>query len=75
MEGDLAGYSSNVKEQSGRELDYSLRVDGVIRVPCLDWGFQALGRKFVFPNESPVDARDACPAVYEGSGVNGIHHV
>ena len=75
MEGDSAGYSSDIEEQIGRELDYSLRVDGVIRIPCLDRGFQALGREFVFPNEPPVGAGDACSAVYEGSGVNGFHHV
>ena len=34
-----------------------------------------LGGEFVFPDKSPVDTRDACPAVYEGSGVNGFHCV
>ena len=39
------------------------------------WAIQALGREFVFPNEPPVNAGDTCPAVYEGSGVNGFHRV
>ena len=75
MEGDSAGYSSDIEEQIGRELDYSLRVDGVIHVSCLDRGFQVLGREFVFPNKPPVDAGDACSTVYEGSGVNDFHCV
>ena len=75
MEGDSLDYSSNVKEQGGGKPDYSFGIDGVICVPCLDWGFQVLGRKFVFPNESPVDARDACPTVYEGLDVNSFHRV
>ena len=75
MEGDSSGYPSNIKEQGGGELDYSLGIDGVIHIPCLDQGFQVLGRKFVFPNESPVDAGDACSTVNEGFGFNGFHHV
>ena len=75
MEGDLLGYSSNIKEQGKGELDYSLGVDGVVCVPCLNQGFQALGRELVFPDKSPVDARNTCPTIYEGSGVNGFHHV
>ena len=43
MEGDSSGYSSDIKEQSGGELDYPLGVDGVVRVLCLDQGLQALG--------------------------------
>ena len=73
MEGDSLGYSSNIKEQGSGKLDYSLGVDGVVHVPCLHWGFQVLDRKFVFPDKSPVDARDTCPTIYEGSGVNGFH--
>ena len=34
-----------------------------------------LGREFVFPDKSPVNARNTRPTVYEGSGVNGFHHV
>ena len=75
MEGDLSGYSSDIKEQSSGELDYPFGINGVVLVPGLYWGFQSLGREFVFPNKSPVDARDACPAVYEGPGVNGFHCV
>ena len=75
MEGNSVGYSSNVKEQSGGELDYPLGVDGVVHISCLDWGLQALGGEFVFPDESPVDARDTCPTIYEGLGVNGFHRV
>ena len=75
VEGDLSGYSSDIKEQSSGELDYPFGINGVVLVPGLYWGFQSLGREFVFPNKSPVDARDACPAVYEGPGVNGFHCV
>ena len=67
MEGDSSGDSPDVKEQGGGELDYPFGVDGVVRVLCLDRGLQALGGKFVLPDKPPVDARDACPAVYEGS--------
>ena len=69
------GYSSSVEEQGSGEPDYSFGVDRVIRIPGLDRSFQVLGRKFVFSNESPVDAGDACPTVYEGSDINGFHHV
>ena len=75
MEGDSSGYPSDVKEQGSGEPDYSLGVDGVVCVSCLNWGFQALSRELVFPDESPVDARDTCPTVYEGSDVNDFHHV
>ena len=71
----MAGYPSDIEEQGSGEPDYSFGIDRVIRVPGLDRGFQALGRKFVFPNESPVDAGDACSTVNEGSGVNGFHCV
>ena len=73
MEGDSSGYPSNVKEQGGGKPDYSFGVDGVVCIPRLDRGFQALGRKSVFPDKSPIDARDTRPTVYEGSGVNGFH--
>ena len=75
MEGDSSGYPSNVKEQGGGKPDYSLGVDRVVRILCLDWGFQALDRKSVFPNKSPVDTRDTCPTVYEELGINGFHRV
>ena len=75
MEGDSSGYSSDVKEQGGGEPDHSFGVNGVVRVPGLNWGFQVLSREFVFPNKSPVNARDTRPTVYEGSGVNGFHRV
>ena len=75
MKGDSSGYPSDVKEQGGGKLDYSLGVDRVICISCLDRSFQVLGGEFVFPDKSPVDTRDACPAVYEGSGVNGFHRV
>ena len=54
MEGDSAGYSSNVMEQSGREPDYLLSIDGVVCIPCLNWVFQVLGGEFVFSDKSPV---------------------
>ena len=75
MEGDPLGYSSNVKEQGGGEPDYPFGVDGVVHIPCLDRDFQALDRKFVFSDKPPVNAGDACPTIYEGSGVNGFHRV
>ena len=75
MEGNSLGYPSNVKEQGGGKPDYSLEVDRVVCILCLDWSFQALDRKSVFPNKPPVDTRDTCPTVYEGSGINGFHHV
>ena len=31
--------------------------------------------EFMFPDKPPVNARDTCPTVYEGLGVNGFHHV
>ena len=75
MEGDSSGYPSNIKEQGGGKLDYSLGVDRVVHISCLDWGFQVLGRKSVFPDKSPIDAGDAHPIIYEGLGINGFHHV
>ena len=42
MEDDSLGDSSDIKEQSGREPDYSLGIDGVIRISCLNWSFQVL---------------------------------
>ena len=75
MEGDSSSYSSNIKEQSSGELDYSLGVNRVVRIPGLDQGFQALSREFMFLDKFPVDARGTCPTVYEGSGVNGFHRV
>ena len=75
MEGDSSSYSSDVKEQSSGELDYSLGVNRVVRIPGLDRGFQALSREFMFLDKSPVNARDTCPTVYKGLGVNGFHRV
>ena len=75
MEGDSSGYPSNVKEQGGEKPDYSLGVDRVVCIPCLDQGFQVSGRKSVFPDKPPVDTRDTFPTVYEGSGVNSFHCV
>ena len=75
MEGDSLGYSSDVEEQSGGEPDYPLGVNGVVRVSGLNQSFQALGREFVFSDKPPVDARDTCPTIYKGSGVNGFHRV
>ena len=34
-----------------------------------------LSREFVFSDKSPVNIGDTCPTVYEGSGINGFHHV
>ena len=75
VEGDSSGYSSNIKEQSSGEPDYPFGVNGVVCIPGLYWGLQTLGREFVFSNKPPVNARDACSAVNEGSGVNGFHCV
>ena len=75
MEGDSSGYSSDVEEQGGGESDYSLGVNGVVHISGLDRGFQTLCREFVFSDKPPVDAKDTCPTVYEGLGVNGFHHV
>ena len=75
MEGDSSGYPSNVKEPGGGKPDYSLEVDRVVCISCLNRGFQALGRKSVFPDKPPVDTRDTCPTVYEGLGVNGFYCV
>ena len=64
-----------VKEQDSGKPDYSLGVDRVVCISCLNQDFQALGGEFVFSDESPVDARDTCPTVYKGSGVDGFHCV
>ena len=64
MEDDLLGDSSNIKKQGSGKPDYSLGIDGVIHVSCLNRVFQALGGEFVFSNESPIDARDTCPMIY-----------
>ena len=75
IEGGTAGYSSDVEEEGGGELDYFFRVDGVVRVSGLNRGFQALGGNSLFPDKPPVDAGDACPTVDKGSSFNGFHHV
>ena len=75
IKGNSAGYSSNVEEQGGGEPDHSFGIDRVIRISCLHRGFQALGRKFMFPDKLPIDTGDACSAVNEGLGINGFHHV
>ena len=36
MEGDFAGDSFNVEEEGGGEANYSLAVNGVISVPCIN---------------------------------------
>ena len=69
------GYSSDVEEQGGGELDYSFGVDRVVRVLGLDRGFQVLGRDSLFPDKPPVDAGDASSTVDKGSSVNGFHCV
>ena len=61
MEGDLLGYPSNVKEQGSGKPDYSLGVDRVVCISCLDRGFQALGREPVFPDKSPVEQEILAP--------------
>ena len=75
VEGGSTGYSSNIEEQGGGESDYPFGVDRVVCVPGLDRGFQALGRDSLFPDKSPVNAGNACPAINKGSGVNGFHRV
>ena len=69
------GYPSDVEEQGGGEPDYSFRVDGVVRVPGLDWVFQALGRDSLFPDKPPINTGNTCPTVDKGSGFNGFHRV
>ena len=75
MEDNLLGDSSNIKKQDSGKLDYSLEIDGVIRVSCLNWVFQALGGEFVFSDESPIDERDTCPTIYKGSDVDSFYRV
>ena len=36
MEGDLSGDTLDVEEEGGGEANYSLAVNGVIGVPCVD---------------------------------------
>ena len=71
----MAGYSSNVEEEGGGELDHSFRVVQVVRISGLNRGFQVLGGDSLFPDETPVDAGDACSTVDKGSSFNGFHHV
>ena len=53
MEGDLLDDSFNVEEEGGGETDYSLSVNGVIGVSCIDWFLQPGDREGMFPNKSP----------------------
>ena len=36
MEGDFSSDTLDVKEKGGGEANYSLAVDGVVSVPCVD---------------------------------------
>ena len=36
MEGDLSGDTFDVEEEGGGEANYSLAVNGLIGVPCVD---------------------------------------
>ena len=69
------GYSSDIEEQGGSKLDYSFRVNRVVRVSGLDRVFQALGGDSLFPDKPLVDTGDACSAVDKGSCFNGFHRV
>ena len=69
------GYSSDIEEQGGGKPDYSLGVDGVVRVSGLDGFLEAFGGDPLFSDKPPVDAGDACSAVNQGLGLNGFHRV
>ena len=36
MEGDFPGNTLNIEEEGGGETNYSLAVNGVVGVPCVD---------------------------------------
>ena len=72
MEGNLLSDAFNIEEEDGGEMDYSFAVDGVVGIPCIDWFLQPSGRQGMFSNKPPIEAGDACAAVYESTGVNGF---
>ena len=71
----MAGYSSDIEEQGCGEPDYSFRVDGIVRISGLDGFHETFGGDSLFSDEPPVDARDACSAIYQCLGFNGFHRV
>ena len=75
MEGDLLGDFLDIEEEDGGEMDYSLAVNEVIGIPCIDWFLQPGGREGMFPDKSPIEAGDACATVNKGMGVNGFQGV
>ena len=66
MEGNLPSNTFDVEEEGGGEADYSLAINGVIGVSCIDWFLQPSGGEGMFSDKPPVEAEDACATVYEG---------
>ena len=72
MEGGLLGDTFDVKKEGRGEVDYPFAINGVVSVSCIDRFLQSCGGEGLFPDKSPVKARDACAAINKGMGVNSF---
>ena len=75
MEGDFSGNALDIEEEGGSETNYSLAVNGVVGVSCIDGFLQPSSGEEMFFDESPVETGDACATVNEGVGVDGFQDV
>ena len=75
MESDFLGNTLNVEKESGGEVDYSLAIDGVISVSCVDGFLQPCSRKRMFSDKPPIKAGDTCATINECASVNGFQGV
>ena len=75
MKGDFSSNSFYIEKEGGSEIDYSFTVNGIISVSGIDWFLQLGSREGMFFNKSPVETRDACTTINEGTGVDGFQGV
>ena len=66
---------AQVEEEGGGEADYSFAINGVISILGIDRFLQLGGGEGMFPNKSPIEARDACATVNKGTSVNSFQGV
>ena len=75
MEGDFLSDSFNIEEEGRGEADHSFAVNGVIGIPGIDCFLQLSCGEGMFPDKSPIEARDACATVNNSTGIDSFQVV
>ena len=70
MEEVFLGDPFNVGEEGTGEMNFSTFVQGLVYVSDFDGNVKLCGGKGVFSDQLPVDARDVCTTVDQGTSVN-----